>query len=182
MAMLLLSVPFQNPVTAAGLVVDVVVAAWVRAAPADPADIAIPSPAQVAIAARPAAGLLQSCLRLKNLVIAIAVLLGPAGADRRHLPKICGVANTPAAPVSQDPAFGGGYRLAAAARQWPQDAGPSRKQDCREDRTVEKTGPSRRQDRREKSLLSCRSEAVAFDALVKQAAGTRRGREGREKP
>jgi hypothetical protein len=133
MAMLLLSVPFQNPVTAARLAADVVVAAWVRAAPADPADSAIPSPAQVAIAATPATGLLQSCLRLKNLVIAIAVLLGPAGADRRHQPKICAAANTPAAQVSQDPAFGGGYRLAAAARQRLQ-----------EDRTVEKTGPSRK--------------------------------------
>jgi hypothetical protein len=70
-AIALLSVPFQNP---AGVAALVTADARVLAAPADPADIATPSPAQAAITAAPAIGVVFSFRRLKNLVIGICRL------------------------------------------------------------------------------------------------------------
>src|SRR5215469_7604647 len=69
MAMLLLSVPFQKPVTAVVAVSDVLAAPAEPVATGELAVIATPSPAQ-AIAARPASGQCQCCPR-KILAIAI---------------------------------------------------------------------------------------------------------------
>src|SRR5215469_3621135 len=80
MAMLLLSVPLQNPVAAAAAVAaDGVSAADDRpvAAPADPAPRPTATPAQVATVATPTSGLRQRCPVRKMLAIAIAVLSAP---------------------------------------------------------------------------------------------------------